>query len=496
MDQSTARLSNALLSADLDDFLSPSQACILPLEGGLIPASKEPKEPKEPEGSFAAPIVSVPVPAPVPAHNGTKESRSVKKATVTLSDCLSCSGCITTAETVLLSSASLDHLRSSWFSIESRESFLGVVALSQQSVASLAVKYGHTSLDTTARKLAHFLTHTLHFDVVTDLSYVRAIVLAEAADEFISRHNDNSNRNPVICSACPGWLTYAEKTLDADVLACISTVRSPQAMFAKWAQGNLNQLPQDKKKLWLATIMPCHDKKIEANRPEYTNNSNKNEREIECVLTTGEIEQLLQEHDYHLDDESPESPLFHAGGIVQGKFGAAIGTQSGSGGYAEYIMRKAAKSLLDINIDTDMDIVWKKASRSGDMQSAVLRNPAGKTLSFALAYGFRSLHSVLRKICKGECTYDYIELMACPGGCNNGGGQLVPQIDDTTDDVRGVKARNKAHLKNVARVYEAAPRYGESLSGVEQAAKEMPSEMKHTQIVARKKTTGMASLAW
>ena len=472
----TARISSSLLVADVNDFLSPSQACVLPLDGGAIPA-------KEPEGSVLAPIVS----------QASSQPNVDTKATITLSDCLSCSGCVTSAETVLLSTASIDLLRHVRLDVSAakRSTHYAIVALSQQSVASLAVRHG-LSLEACARKLAHFLRTALHFDGVADLSRARQLALAEAAAEFLRRHRDG--RGPVVCSACPGWLTYAEKTLDDALLDCVSTVRSPQAVFASWTRA-AHAAP-----LWVATVMPCHDKKIEASRPEYALEDG---REVDCVLTTGELQTLLDENGYNLVDGA-EHDLLGGFSVNDGAFGTATG--SGSGGYADYVLRVAARELLNVEIDEATPLQWVKASRSGDMRSVTVEGD-GKTLRFACAYGFRSLQSLLRKMRRGECAYDYIELMACPGGCNNGGGQL-PLEETNLGEAKAVKAANAALLKKVDAMYMTAPAV--TLEQGERSVNELYDsvvedgvgsaravELLHTKVVSRKSNlVTPSSLAW
>lgn len=493
MSMPTARLSSALLVADVNDFLTPSESCVLPMSGGLQ---------AEPAGSVLAPII--PSPAIQTGTSDSSESaRPAAKASITLSDCLSCSGCVTTAETVLLSSTSVELLRSVMqeADMSTRRAQYAVAALSQQAVASIATRAG-LSLQSCARKLSHFLRTSLHFDAVVDLSLARQLSLAECAAEFISRHRSGA---PVtVCSACPGWLAYAEKTLDKPILDAMSTVRSPQAVVAALARAML--APDDSRTVWLATVMPCHDKKIEASRPEYAlENGN---REVDCVITTGELLDLIDEMKYDLCG-GEESDLVADFSVREGEFGTGNG--GGSGGYAEYVLRIAAKEILSVELPPER-LVFEKASRSGDMRSIeVSSKDSSKKLRFALAYGFRSLQSILRKMRKGLCPYDYIELMACPGGCNNGGGQLPLIVPDGVklDDAKAVKAANSSLLKSVEANYFSAPqttldechnRAGEVYKRVVQGDIGCDSAVKmlHTTIVSRKKTNIITpnSLAW
>jgi iron only hydrogenase large subunit-like protein len=405
-----ARLSSALVVADVNDFLTPAAACVLPLGGGAAPAAIKPA----PAGSFLAPILPR-----VSASATTAASRPA--AAITLSDCLTCSGCVTSAETILLSSASLDKVRAFLLPTPrtpERTARTVVVALSQQAAASIAAELG-VSLFAAAGKLATFCTKALGADSVIDLAFARHFALEEAAAEFIRRRR--AGEKTVVTSACPGWVTYAEKTQSPDVLAAISRVRSPQAVAGVLVP---KMLPTGdgavSRPVWLMSIMPCHDKKLEAIRPEFQGEDGP---EIECVLTAGEMLQLADELNVDLASmpETPLDPRFAAG---PSGFGTEVG--SGSGGYAEHVLRAAARELLGVILPSGK-VAMETVTRSGDVRSITVQSEDGsKVLRFGTAYGFRSLQSVLRKMRRGECEYDYVELMACPGGCNNGGGQVPP----------------------------------------------------------------------
>eukprot|EP00177_Eucheuma_denticulatum_P006257 GFKZ01011403.1.p1 GENE.GFKZ01011403.1~~GFKZ01011403.1.p1 ORF type:complete len:507 (-),score=66.85 GFKZ01011403.1:1422-2942(-) len=453
---SRSTFSNAIRITDLNDFLTPSATCVLPLDGGALPdTSKSDLTARvEPPGSVLAPIV------PVQAPSGTSSTR----ARVTVSDCLTCSGCVTSADTVLLSTESLDLLKEVMLSNPSQKrNLFTAVALSQQAVASIAVHFG-LDLQTTARKLATFLRHQLQFDAVIDLSFARHFSLIEAAEEFVQRFQ--SGKKLTITSACPGWLTYAEKTQEDSVLQYISNVRSPQGMLGIVAQTF--QLSGDQRQIWMCSVMPCHDKKLEAIRPEFAaeNTEGVERREVSCVLTAGELVQVLRDKGFDMELAKEgvfDVPFGSKTGVESGvgekmstdKFGVAVG--SGSGGYADFVLRYAAKSVLGVALPDD-PLKMEKASRSGDLQSITVSNQSGtRTLCFALAYGFRSLQSVLRKVRRGESPYNYIELMACPGGCNNGGGQLEMGTSAETEGL-SLKQQSNKHLGALNGTFNQAPK--------------------------------------
>lgn len=489
------QLSNALRITEFNDFLSPSETCVLPMEGGALQTSGDSapvaKLKAEPAGSVLAPIV--PMEAPVSGS---------KRAKVTVSDCLACSGCVTSAETILLSTESVDLFRRFLLeNPEERHEKYAIAGLSQQSVASLAVHYG-MSLTSTARKVTTFLREELGFDAVIDMSFIRHIALLEASAEFIERYR--SGKRLTVASACPGWVTYSEKTQELPVLDYMSKVRSPQGILGSLARSIRPK--GDMRKVWVSTIMMCHDKKLESNRPELTapDEDGVNRKEVDCVLTTGELVDLMNDRQFDLANakESDLNETFNASD--SNKFG--VNVASGSGGYAEFVLRNAAKELFGVSLPKG-PLITKKASKSGDLKTVTVSNKDGtEELQFATAYGFRCLQSVLRKMKRGQCPYHYIELMACPGGCNNGGGQMpLPENEDANEKAKSLKQQSAEHLERVNGMFSEAPEvldpsmmasvnkmYDETLGGSVGSA--VAKKNLSMSIVSRKSNT--PSLSW
>jgi len=229
----------------------------------------------------------------------------------------------------------------------------------------------------------------------------------------------------MICGACPGWICYAEKT-QPEVLPLISTTKSAQQILGYWIKTyfaeSVNIPPAD---LYHVSVMPCYDKKLEASRESTFIEGNKL-REVDCVLASMEILQLITDH--NIDFESlPESPLnvkYHN----LDEFGQLWGNRGGtSGGYLEFILRFAAKSLWN----RDIDNIQYTSIRTDYSEVIIEQN--GFTLKFARANGFRSIQNIVRRFKQNKCDYDFIEVMACPGGCTNGGGQIRTDSNNPTE---------------------------------------------------------------
>ncbi|KAK7363845.1 hypothetical protein VNO77_06004 [Canavalia gladiata] len=397
------KFSAALRIGDLNDFIAPSQACIVSLKGF--------KKPDKPEVSMVSKQV---------------KSEPVK---ISLKDCLACSGCVTSAETVMLEKQSLDEFL---FNINAGKAV--IVSLSPQSRASIGVHFGISPLQA-FRKLTRFFK-SLGVKAIFDTSCSRDLTLIESCVEFITRYRQNQLVNdersksslPMIASACPGWVCYAEKQLGSFVLPYISSVKSPQQTIGAIIKNCVCQeLGLRSEEVYHVTVMPCYDKKLEAARDDFVFQVEGHEgevnmiSEVDSVLTTGEVLELIQskEVDFRSLEESPLDKLL----TNINEEGYLYGVRGSSGGYAETIFRYAAETLFGRQID---DPLTFRNIRNSDFQEVTLEVEGKTVLKFALCYGFRNLQNIVRKLRTGKCDYHFLEIMACPSGCLNGGGQIKP----------------------------------------------------------------------
>lgn len=368
---------------------------------------------------------------------------------ISLKDCLACSGCITSAETVMLEKQSLDE-----FLANINNGKTVIVSLSPQSRASIAVHYGLSPVQV-FRKLTT-LFKSLGVKAVYDTSCSRDLSLVESCNEFVSRykqsHSDEKKEPtsslPMISSACPGWICYAEKTLGSYVLPYISSVKSPQQSIGAIIKHHLCQKsglrPGD---IYHVTVMPCYDKKLEASRDDFvfrdqSDGSDQMTTEVDSVLTTGEVVDLIQLKavDFSNLDEAPLDKLLSN----VSEEGHLFGVRGSSGGYADTVFRYAAKTLFDQDIKGPLEF---RTLRNSDFKEVTLEVEGKTVLKFALCYGFRNLQNVVRKIKEGKSDYHYLEIMACPSGCLNGGGQLKPKPGQSGKDL--VQALESTYMENV-----------------------------------------------
>lgn len=182
------------------------------------------------------------------------------------------------------------------------------------------------------------------------------------------------------------------------------------------------------------TIMPCFDKKLEASREDF---EWKNSQEVDLVLTTSEVQSLIQDKFKDLEKTKLDSLFNNL--TKEGKLEINSG---GSGGYLEIVFRHAAKVLFNQEIKE----ISYKVGKNKDLKECFLEVDGKKVLHFVQCYGFRNIQNIVRKYKTNGI--HYVEIMACPSGCLNGGGQIKVK--------EGVKP--KEHLENVDKVFHSIDR--------------------------------------
>ncbi|KAL1924751.1 uncharacterized protein VTP21DRAFT_4405 [Calcarisporiella thermophila] len=459
--------SSGLILTDLNDYIAPSQACIKPVE-----VKKTRKD--------GDPMTSIQIDNAGTYYEVSQDGGQTRleTASITLNDCLACSGCITSAESVLVSMQSHEELykilqnnRLAFEEGRSNDISTVVISISPQSRASIAARH-RLSPQQVARRLTWFLKQ-LGVHYVLDTSFSRDFSLVESAREFVDRYRKNrgakqtsevtmdlddglsrpqrssrrANRTarakeeaeldpesalPMLASACPGWICYAEKT-HGYVLPYISRTKSPQQIMGSLVKDYLaGQLGLRPNQIYHVCVMPCYDKKLEASREDFYN-SDFDTREVDCVITTGELEKMLEEQqvDLAMCEEVGLDGFSKVCSDPNTQEALLLGTPGNpSGGYLEFILAYAARELFHIEgVDATREEggVTIRTVRNADFREVTLERDGQPLLRFAAAYGFRNIQNVIRKMKTGRASaYDYVEVMACPSGCINGGGQLKP----------------------------------------------------------------------
>lgn len=403
-----SKFSGALQLTDLNDFITPSQECIKPVKV---------EKSNSRTGSAA---IKIEADGYYQLDEESGEQVRLKKAEITLNDCLACSGCITSAESVLIAQQSQEELYkvlSENQSVSDDQKKIIVISVALQSFASIAAKF-HMEINECFTKLTTFFKN-LGCHYVFDTNTARNISLLEMQAEFVERYQSSKDCLPMLSSSCPGWVCYAEKTHGQFVLPYISNTKSPQQIMGTIVKHQFSKkLRKSPNQMYHVTIMPCYDKKLEASREDFYNDVYK-AKDVDLVITSMEIESMLQEKEVELtgltnSSIDEELSFVDDNGVLLNHFGST------SGGYLQHVFLHAAKTLFNVTIK---DLQYK-VLRNKDFQEVLLETNGEVKLRFAFAYGFRNIQNIVQKIKRKKCHFDFVEIMACPSGCTNGGGQI------------------------------------------------------------------------
>jgi len=263
-----------------------------------------------------------------------------------------------------------------------------------------------------------------------NMDFTADLTIIEEANELVERIKTGGTL-PMFTSCCPGWVKFVEHYYP-EFIPNLSTCKSPQAMFGAVLKGYYCEKNGiDPKDVFVVSVIPCTAKKFEATRPQLR--SNPEFDDVDVALTTRELARMIKRAGLDfaaLPDEDFDAPFNKAtgGGVI---FGA-------TGGVLEAALRTAAR-ILDGNFEKiDFEEV-----RGPEVIREATYEVAGVTVKVAVTSGLGNARAILEKIKKGEADYNMVEIMACPGGCINGGGQ--PTRSDSVSNYVDFKAlRSKA----------------------------------------------------
>ncbi len=406
-------ISSGLQLSDLNDYLQPSTACVIPTDN---------------------------------------------QVSLSLDDCLACSGCITSAESMLVTMQTGDELLEKLPLYDER-----YCILSTQSVLAIA-KHFNLDVQDTWSKLRTFINIHLK-SMVKDINEGRMLSLVKTAEELVDKMNQNQTNSkelpkskqsdeqlkqhfesiniPMFVTACPGWVCYVEKT-HPFLLPLLSKTKSPQQLSGLLCKSR----SKDSNRAFTFAVMPCYDKKLEAARYVH---SFENVKDVDLVITTAELLKLI--YSKQVDFLSlPNAQVT----LLKRTIGA------GSGGYSEFVFLYVLNKVYNIPIthlqesttfnQYQIQVIEKRGKDLREFQLLENNNIVFKTVA---AFGFRHIQNIVRTIKrKGTSDAHFYEVMACPGGCLNGGGQI---------NIVGEKTK-LSPLESKAWIKEMVLKYDEMLS--------------------------------
>lgn len=275
-----------------------------------------------------------------------------------------------------------------------------------------------------------FALKAMGFDKVYDTSLGADMTIFEEAAEFLDRLN-NGGKLPLYTSCCPAWVKFAEHK-HHELLDNISSCRSPMEMFASVIKHEY----KGEKKHFHVAIMPCTAKKFEANREEFT--AKDGSKNVDAVLSTQEIIAMIKTAGIDfVDAESVavDNPFeeYTGAGVI---FGV-------TGGVTEAVLRFASKDK------TLKEIAYTGVRGLEGVKQATV-SIACKDVKIAVVSGLANADRLIASIEKGEANYDFVEVMACPSGCINGGGQPRAELKERTLRMDGLYAADEKEVKRAS----------------------------------------------
>lgn len=268
----------------------------------------------------------------------------------------------------------------------------------------------------------------LGFDKVFDTNTGADFTIMEEGTEFIQRLNENYNL-PMITSCSPGWVRYVEANYPENI-KYLSSCKSPHEMFGaliKTYYAEKNNI--DPEKIYVVSVMPCIAKKYERQRTELKNNGM---YDVDCVLTTRELARMIKQANIEfseLENEEFDNPMGEATGAA-----AIFGV---TGGVMEAALRTASEILSGEELE---DIDFKQVRGEEGIRRAILKI-GERDIKVVVANGLGNAKIIMEEIKSGKADYQFVEIMACPGGCIMGGGQPIKNSKiRATVDVRKKRA--------------------------------------------------------
>ncbi len=340
--------------------------------------------------------------------------------------CISCGQCITACPTGALSER--DDTQKVMDAINDPAKHV-IVQTAPAVRVGLGEEFGYEMGSVVTGKMVAALK-MLGFDRVFDTNFAADLTIMEEATEFLQRFNKKENL-PLITSCSPGWVKYCEHYYP-EFIKNLSSCKSPQGMFGSVAKTyyaeKMGINPED---IYVVSVMPCTAKKFEAERVDHS--AVKGLPDIDASITVRELARMIKKAGINFKN------------IPDMEFDAPFGLGSGAGtifGATGGVMEAALRTAYEVVTGKELaDLTTFKAVRGVEGVKEASYDLNGVTVNVAVASGLENAKKVLEMVKSGEKSYDFIEIMACPGGCVNGGGQpIVHASVRNFEDVRALRA--------------------------------------------------------
>ena len=339
-------------------------------------------------------------------------------------NCTFCGQCIQNCPTGALREK--DSTGEVWRKLRDPETY--VIAQTAPAVrAALGEEFGMKVGTNVTGKMVTAL-NKLGFNKVFDTNTGADFTIMEEANEFIERIQENDVL-PMITSCSPGWVRYIEMNYP-ELLPHVSSCKSPHEMFGALLKTYYAKKEGiDPTKIFVVSVMPCIAKKFERQRTEMQNDGL---YDVDSVITTRELARMIKQANIDfvsLEDSEFDSPMGEATGAA-----AIFGTTGG-------VMEAALRTAQDTLTGEDLKDINFEAVRGGEGIKRATVEIAGKEIKVVAASGLANAQKILEEIKSGKADYQFVEIMACPGGCIMGGGQPIKTSKERMEkDIRKLRA--------------------------------------------------------
>ena len=269
----------------------------------------------------------------------------------------------------------------------------------------------------------------LQFDKVFDVNLTADLTILEEANELIERLTTGGTL-PMITSCSPGWIRFLEYYYP-ELIPNLSTCKSPQQMFGAIVKTYYaKKMNIDPEKIYVVAVMPCVAKKFEKTR---ANEDASGYPDIDAVITTRELAKMIKKSGILFKD------------IPESKFDSPLGEYTGAGvifGATGGVMEAALRTAVETVSGKKLENVEFKEVRGFEGVKEATYKAGDVTVNVAVASGLENASKICEAIKNGTANYQFVEIMACPGGCINGGGQpIVDAYTRRNVDYRGLRAK-------------------------------------------------------
>lgn len=339
-------------------------------------------------------------------------------------DCTYCGQCIEACPTGALHEK--DDTKKVWLKLKDPDTYTIVQTAPAVRVA-LGEEFGMPIGQNVQGKMITALKK-LGFDKVFDTNTGADFTIMEESNEFIDRINEGKTL-PMITSCCPAWIRFAEKNYP-DLLGHLSSCKSPHQMFGALLKSYYaKKMGIAPEKIYVVSVMPCIAKKSECVREEMQQDGI---RDVDAVITTRELARMIKQGNIEfisLEDSEYDDPMGEATGAA-----AIFGTTGG-------VMEAALRTAADVIERKDLgNFEYEEVRGKKGIKRATV-TIADKDIKVVVASGLKNARTIMEEIKSGKADYQFVEIMACPGGCIMGGGQPIKssKIRSTTN-VRKLRA--------------------------------------------------------